>query len=523
VTPAELVATNSATLEPLEAAANTAWWEANTNATDESQQRRAAADLALSNALADVDAFAAVSAMRRELHDDASSDPFVVRQLDVLAQAFLPNQVDADLRREIVELQSGIESRFARHRGQIDGDDIDDNQILDVLRTSTDSAHRRAAWEASKSVGSAVAADVRALAGLRNRAARLLGYRDHFALALETTDFDEARLFATLEEVDELTAGPFRELKAQLDERLSADYGVAADALRPWHYEDPFFQDPPGAVGVDLDPYLCENDIGELTVRTFDSMGLDVRGVLARSDLVPRPGKVQHAFCIDVDRAGDVRVLSNNTPGERWTETMLHEFGHAIYFEGVGPELPWLLRTMHLCLTEGVAMRCGRLVRRPEWLARIAGLPPTVVDDLAPRLHAAGRAYLLIFARWVLVMTHFERGLYADPGADHDTRWWDLVERFQLVHRPEERHSPDWAAKIHVAAAPVYYHNYLFGEMFASQLTATFGTLIDDADAGPSLGSALFAPAATMRWDRLVQHATGSALTPAAFARDIAS
>ncbi|HUI49402.1 MAG TPA: peptidase M3A and M3B thimet/oligopeptidase F, partial [Acidimicrobiia bacterium] len=80
-----------------------------------------------------------------------------------------------------------------------------------------------------------------------------------------------------------------------------------------------------------------------------------------------------------------------------------------------------------------------------------------------------------------------------------------------------------WAAKIHVAAAPVYYHNYLFGEMFASQLTATFGTLIDDADAGPSLGSALFAPAATMRWDRLVQHATGSALTPAAFARDIAS
>ena len=53
-------------------------------------------------------------------------------------------------------------------------------------------------------------------------------------------------------------------------------------------------------------------DLEELTVRTFDGMGLDVRGVVARSDLDPRPGKVQHAFCIDVDRDGDVRVLSNN-------------------------------------------------------------------------------------------------------------------------------------------------------------------------------------------------------------------
>ncbi len=118
-------------------------------------------------------------------------------------------------------------------------------------------------------------------------------------------------------------------------------------------------------------------------------MGLDVRGVIARSDLDPRPGKVQHAFCIDVDREGDVRVLTNNVPTARWAETMLHEFGHAVYFEGVGPDLPWLLRTMHLCVTEGVAMRCGRLVNDPEWLGRIAGVPAAPLAELAPRLRAA--------------------------------------------------------------------------------------------------------------------------------------
>ena len=518
MTPADLVADCSATLQPLETAANASWWDANVDASDETQHRRAEAEVALSNALADPEAFREIRSARSE----NGLDPLVARELDLLVQSYAPNQVEADLRREIVELQGDIESRFARHRGTIDGESVDDNGILHVLRTSDD-AHRRAeAWLASKTVGQEVAGDVRRLVGLRNRAAHSLGYRDHFALTLATTDFDEDRLFATLAEVDDITAPPFRTLKAQLDEQLAHRYAVPVDALRPWHYDDPFFQDAPSSIGVDLDPHLHDTDLEELTVRTFEAMGLDIRGVLARSDLAPRAGKVQHAFCVDVDRAGDVRVLSNNTAGARWAETMLHEFGHAAYFDGVGRDLPWLLRTMHLCLTEGVAMRCGRLVNDPEWLRRIARVPAGTVDDLAPRLRAASRAQLLIFARWTLVMTHFERALYAQPDADHDDRWWDLVERFQLVPRPDGRHAPDWAAKIHIAAAPVYYHNYLFGEMIASQLAASLGGLVENGDAGRALETRVFAPGATHRWDHLVEQATGSALTPAVFARELA-
>jgi peptidyl-dipeptidase A len=519
VTAADLVAACSATLQPLEAAANAAWWDANVDARDETQRRRADAELALSDALADPATFGAIRAARSEHR----LDPLVARELDLLEQSFAPNQVDADLRREIVELQGDIESRFARHRGTIDGESVDDNELLEVLRTSDDTARRTAAWVASKSVGEEIAGDMRKLVRLRNRAARSLGYRDHFALTLATTDFDEGLLFATLAEVDQITSTPFRTLKAELDEQLAHRFRVPVDALRPWHYDDPFFQDAPSAIGVDLDPHLREADLEELTVRTFEAMGLDIRNVVARSDLVPRAGKVQHAFCIDVDRGGDVRVLSNNTASARWAETMLHEFGHAAYFDGVGRDLPWLLRTMDFCLTEGVAMRCGRLVNDPEWLRRVADVPATTVADLAPQLRAASRAQLLVFARWVLVMTHFERGLYAQPDGDHDDRWWDLVERFQLVQRPDGRHAPDWAAKIHIAAAPVYYHNYLFGEMIASQLAASLGGLVENDRAGRALGTRVFAPGATQRWDHLIEQATGSALTPAVLARELAS
>jgi peptidyl-dipeptidase A len=67
-------------------------------------------------------------------------------------------------------------------------------------------------------------------------------------------------------------------------------------------------------------------------------------------------------------------------------------------------------------------------------------------------------------------MFRFERELYRDPEGDLNRIWWDLVEKYQLVRRPDGRDMPDWAAKIHIVSSPVYYHNYLLGEMIASQL-----------------------------------------------------
>ena len=64
-----------------------------------------------------------------------------------------------------------------------------------------------------------------------------------------------------------------------------------------------------------------------------------------------------------------------------------------------------------------------------------------------------------------------------------------LVERFQLLRRPE-RGTVDaaWASKIHLTVAPVYYQNYLYGELVASQLAAAIdaraGRLVDSAAAG---------------------------------------
>jgi peptidyl-dipeptidase A len=254
---------------------------------------------------------------------------------------------------------------------------------------------------------------------------------------------------------------------------------------------------------------------------------MEVDAILGRSDLFPRPGKCQHAFCLDLDRAGDVRVLANVTDDHDSIETLLHELGHGVYDLRFADDLAWLFRDTHLVATEASALLFGALAGEREWLERVLGLGSDEAEELEARLRAARATRLLVFTRWVLVMTGFERRLYADPEADLDAIWWDLVTHHQLVTPPEDRRAPDWAAKIHVAVAPVYYHTYLYGAIVAAQirdaLTDAAGGLIDRPEAGKLLAERLFAPGLSVRWDRLVEAVTGSPLSVTSLSAEIAA
>ncbi len=509
-----------ARLAPLAVESNLGWWNSQVEATEENAERRTHAELAWSDALADRALFASVEAARR--NGAGGQDR---RRLDLLHNAMVRRQVPDGLRSRIVELETYVDLRFSRHRGVVGGDEVGDTEIKRILRRSDDPGERREAWEASKTVGAEVADDVRELARLRNVAARSLGHRDWFALSLSTDELDETRLAVTLGECDRVTAEPFARWKSALDERLATRFGCSVGELRPWNYADPFFQEAPPDSAVDLDPYLEGKDIVALARRTIEGIGLDAEGIIARSDLYPRAGKNQHAFCIDIDRRDDVRILANVAETHDSADTMLHELGHGVYDLGLSDDLPWTLRSTHLVATEASALLCGALAWRREWLERILGLSAGEGAELEGRLLAARAAELLVFTRWVLVMNTFERALYADPDGDLDALWWELVRRYQGVTPPDGRRAPDWAAKIHIAVSPVYYHTYLYGAIVALQLAAALeaevGGIVDRPEAGALLRERLFAAGESARWDRLVEQASGSSLSVESLARAV--
>ena len=514
-------------LAPVERAADEAWWNLATSGTEEAQEAFVAANKAYSGLFSDPNEY---RKLRERFEDrDSVESPLLRRQVEVLYRMFEERQGDREILGRIEELEAEANAIYGNHRSVVGGRKLVENEVRELLRSSEDEDLRREAWEASKSVGRAVEGTVRELARLRNRLAREQGHEDYYARSLELQEIRAGELAAIMDDLASATDAPFEELKRDLDAELRRKFGV--EVVMPWHLSGPFFHRAPDVAGVDLDRYFEEKDLEELTRKTFDGLGLDVRGVIPGSDLYEREGKSQHAFCIRIGREYpyDVRVLANVRPDAYWMDAMLHEFGHAVYDRHVNPRLPYLLRTYaHANTTEAIALMMGALIDDPGWLRSVAGAGGEDLDDDAAKLAAHRRAAKLILTRSVLIMYHFEQALYADPDSGElNSLWWDLVDRYLYVDRPPGRDEPDWVAVIHVAVAPVYYHNYMLGELISAQLRnyleshITQGPFYENEVAGRYLLESFFGPGARENWRDTVLRATGEPLNPEHFAMSL--
>jgi len=519
-----------AEIEPLHLRHNAAFWQANVTGDAAAEEEAARLDTEIRMVFARREPYAFL----RALEAGGVRDPLLARQLGLLLRAHRGNQIEPATIERMVRIEKRLENRFNVFRAELDGRRVGDNDLRRVLVQSGDCAARRRAWEAWKQIGAEVAGELLELVGLRNEAARSLGFSDYYAMRLTLDELDETELFALLGDLERGTRPLFETYKRGLDARLAARFGVAAGDLRPWHYADPFFQEAP-ASNLDLDRFFARERLERLAERSFAAIGLDVRGLLARADLYERERKHQQAFCICMDRGDDIRLLCNLRPAEYWMSTLLHELGHAVYDLHIGRSLPFLLREpAHTLTTEASAMLFGRLSKNAAWLERHAGVPADEARAAGAACARAIRDQLLVQTRWMLVMCHMERALYRDPAQDLDTLWWDLVEEYQRVRRPEGRRAPDWASKVHFSAAPVYYHNYMLGEMMASQLQGHIRTAVlgdgPDVDArcvsSPEVGAflveRLYRSGGALDWRGTLRQATGGALSAAAFVEGLA-
>jgi peptidyl-dipeptidase A len=384
-----------------------------------------------------------------------------------------------------------------------------------------------------------VEAELKEVVLLRNQVGRQLGFKNYHVMQLYINEQNQDEILKLFDELDELTRRPFEATKAEIDAKLAENYRIPIDELRPWHYHDPFFQEPPSVFGTSLDAVFEKfekEEIARLCEVFYAAIRLPVDDVLKRSDLYERPGKSPHAFCTDIDREGDVRVLANIVPNEYWMSTMLHELGHAVYSsKNIPASMPYVLRTdAHILATEGVAMMFERFAKSGDWLVAMGVEVPDVqaYNEAGARMR---RDQLLIFSRWCQVMLRFEKALYENPEQDLNELWWGLVEKYQGLNRPEGRDAPDYASKIHIVSAPAYYHNYMLGQLFACQVHRTIARevlkssdwpsayYVNNPGVGRFMRERVFAPGRSQSWNELTRHATGEPLGAQAFAEEFGS
>ncbi|MDO4558599.1 MAG: M2 family metallopeptidase [Planctomycetia bacterium] len=483
-------------IRPLEIEMNLQWWAANTAGTDESYARKAAAETAMSTAYANRDEFMRLKSLLSdgrfaELADSGDQElRHLYRQTVLLYQSHLSQQVDPVKIRECYDLSNQMERMFNTYRPVIDGVQVLESTCRRKLFTETDSHELRKAWEALKGACPTIEPLFIDLVKRRNESAVSIGFRDYHQMSLAVNEQNQDEIIALFDQLDQLTRKVYQREKADLDTILAGRYGISINELRPWHYMDPFFQEAPPVYDPDSDPESIYHGIDTESIcrKFYSEMGIGIEDVLERSDLYERPGKNPNGFAMDVDRAGDVRVLCNLTGASQWLATLLHELGHAAYMSTHIPEsLPYLLRTeAHALTTEGIALLFERTARECDSMLKM-GL--TIPDPGRFRRASTKlcRMRSLLFTRWTQVMLRFEKEAYADPDQDLCALWWDLVEEYQEVRRPEDRHHPDYLAKLHFYQAPCYYHNYQMGELFASQiLQAMLQEILPEVKFGPA-------------------------------------
>lgn len=526
-TPEEFIAQHTAEVEPLHRDIGLAYWEASLSGKSGDFDRVAELEKKSIEIYSRPHEYEEVKAFNNALNE--IKDPLIARQIELLYRAYRGSQGDKNLLNKIVDAEMDLTREFNTFRANFRGEKRTNNELEEILRNTRDSDEAREAWEALKQVGALAAPRVVELVELRNQHAKSLDSPNFYLFSLELKELDLKKLFTLLDELKVQTDPLFDALKEEVDAQLATEFTITPNQLRPWHYRNPFFQDMPPSKDMDLDPIFADKNLESLTNRYYKGIGLEIDDLLKASDLYEREGKDQHAYCIGIECPADVRVLCNIKPTARWMSTMLHEFGHAVYDRHVDPNLPFLLREpAHTLTTEAIAMLNERFFQSAEFLSGIADVPHDEALAIEAKLKRHQRQKLLVFVRWVLVMTNFERAMYENPAQDLNALWWDLVAKYQGLDGSERRGQPDWASKIHLSCSPVYYQNYLLGEMNASQFLAVLRReagadkkIIGNPKVGAFLSSKIFRPGATKPWNKRLALATGEPLNPAFFLADL--
>jgi Zn-dependent oligopeptidase len=108
-------------------------------------------------------------------------NPLDQRQLESIYAYMVRNKLPEEDLKEMVNLSTELVSVFNTFRATLDGRQVSENDVRQLLIKSNDLDLRERAWHASKQIGKEVEEKLLTLVRKRNETARQLGYEDGIA------------------------------------------------------------------------------------------------------------------------------------------------------------------------------------------------------------------------------------------------------------------------------------------------------------------------------------------------------
>jgi len=534
----------SSILEPLQTRTMRLFWEATYTGADSLFKEYAEYEKRLMQVYNNPVAFQQI----KDLSSKKIRNSLLAREVEVVYNEFLINQSDSVTQTQISELFGELYMIFQNQVYKENDEIIPVSELRRIIHESNDSVEREKAWRMLKQIGPEIENKFLQVVNLLNKSARSLGFKNYYEQKLSTQEENPRIIERLVQNYADSTAELYRLVKMKIDSVLAVKYKIEPADLQAWHYPDPFDSYAPFGQSIDIDQFYKDKNIIEIARRFYNGIGFDVDEIIERSDLAAHPNKYRQSYCVDISRNGDIRIMANIDNNARGMSVLMHELGHAVHYMNlnrdlpyylldlptpcnlprneiyVNKELPYLLRdNTHFFIAEGVATLFQNLTVNPNWMEQMLELTAEQKAEYIRQMQAVYPAKQLYLSGWMLVMFNFEKALYENPEQDLNKLWWDLVEKYQLIRRPQGRNEPDWACNFHLVILPLYYQNYLLGNVFSAQLlhamaidqglrSANDLQFVNNKALGNFLKDRVLSTGKKSRWDELIKSATGEEL-----------
>jgi oligoendopeptidase F len=421
------------------------------------------------------------------------NDPVLQRRRQLFLQVATDLQISTDA--DLSEVVESIRKDGSAIRYRVGGKLLDRPELDNVLGQDPNRDLRREAWYAKAELTKLTGDRIRQAMKLRNTLGpRYAGQRfTEFMLQRRATD--RASLSRWYEQIRTSTEPDYRALLSRIREELRVEQ------VEPWDLEYYFSTLTPG-----IDNKLGSEGSWERTVKVASLLGFDF-------NKLPVEVKITDitfgGYTMPIWYGKEIKMLVSKHKGVRFTDTILHESGHALHFSFV-QEPSFILRDNYPPpMDEGLGQTMSLMLFRPEISTTVYGLSEDEGRALLQRRRLESNYSL----RVLMVQSEFELEAYANPDQNLTAAYDHICSKYLDVdcHR-----SDIWGYDPYYAAIPLYEQNYVLAEMFAYQVHHTLDQRFGREwghDSGTYLHDKFLTRGGMLTLDEIMQQGTGEKLT----------
>ncbi len=386
------------------------------------------------------------------------------RRVEIMERTFRPYHLSSTLNElslAIREKTNELSSVLNNHRCTVDGREMTSPEILRILLSQADRDLRKKAFLARTQVNvPLVNAGFLQLLDLRKEFALEYGAPDFVQYQLEFQELDPAMFDSWKDEVN--SALPLmREICSGFGERIIGDSHVM-----PWDVD--FIS---GKIAPELNQHVNMADYFRPISELFSMFGIDITGMNITYDIFPRKNKSEWGYNFPVETGVDSRILANVR--DRYFEfgVLLHETGHAVHSFTTDAEDIILDMGISGIVSEGMANLFGGFREHKAFYSRFFGENLEVAGKNFRQLKLWNRVNQLKSVSRIL----FDQALYRNRIENiddiHHLIWQTNLE---VLGEQPYADEPFWASTIHYTTHPIYFHNYLLGDLTCDMLEKVF-------------------------------------------------